>query len=694
MLPMAGLMPRSVFPTAMAAAAVPGTPLTEPAVVPRWICRKPTASACITVSRSTYVVAPPSLHRSGQRYEVDGLKGAEAFLNVADIPEWLLRHISVPCNVTGNKTAAGGTKWGPGERNNKLTSEAGSMRRRGLPLEAITAALLEINEVQCDPPLPEDEVRRIAESVSRYEPESSSAPGQEPHGRRAEASDDWPKPEPMQDELPPVQPFSEDLLPDSFRPLVGDVTERMQVPLDFPAAVIVLCLAGAVNRRAIMQPLANDTGWTKFPNLWGSIVADPGLKKSPVIQAVTRPLAQIQEGWWLEHKEALKQYARDKEEHRLKYAAWQEEYKRHFKKGTAPLGRPEDEPEQPELRRLIGNDATFEALHQTMAANPAGVLVIRDELTGLLSRLDQEQFGSERAFYLSAWNGDTPHTIDRITRGTIHVPHCCLSMLGRIQPGRLRSYLADALKDGPSNDGLIQRLQLLVWPDKPTDWRLVDRKPNEAYEKSVYQIFRKLVQLDCDKPLRARFDPEAQQLFNVWLTELEKKLLAGGLHPALVSHLSKYRSLMPSLALLFELADQAAAGVFDVFGGSDPGGSQNFSVSLDHARQAAASCDCLESHARRFYPRIVTPQIRAARELADYIKRKQVTNKDGGRDWFTSRDVYRKGWTGLDSPEAVARAAEVLQDAEWLRPVAGESSDPLGRGRPFSRWVVNPRVWQ
>src|ERR1700692_900555 len=55
MLPMAVLTPRSVFPTAMAAAAVPGTPLTEPAAVPRRICRKPTASACITVSRLTRV---------------------------------------------------------------------------------------------------------------------------------------------------------------------------------------------------------------------------------------------------------------------------------------------------------------------------------------------------------------------------------------------------------------------------------------------------------------------------------------------------------------------------------------------------------------------------------------------------------------------------------------------------------------
>src|SRR5579871_990944 len=53
MPPMAGPTPRSVFPTAMAAVVVPGTPLTEPAAVPRRISRKPTASACITVSRLT-----------------------------------------------------------------------------------------------------------------------------------------------------------------------------------------------------------------------------------------------------------------------------------------------------------------------------------------------------------------------------------------------------------------------------------------------------------------------------------------------------------------------------------------------------------------------------------------------------------------------------------------------------------------
>jgi hypothetical protein len=64
----------------------------------------------------------------------------------------------------------------------------------------------------------------------------------------------------------------------------------------------------------------------------------------------------------------------------------------------------------------------------------------------------------------------------------------------------------------------------------------------------------------------------------------------------------------------------------------------------------------------------------------------------GGNGFFSCRDVYLKGWSGLDTPEAVKLAAEVLEDAHWVREVSGESG-PLG-GRPSNRYTVNPRVWE
>jgi putative DNA primase/helicase len=628
-----------------------------------------------------YVVAPPSIHASGNAYQWDGIAGAKALLNLAEPPAWLLEYITAARDGSRQESEAapGSGKIRKGNRNGHLTSLGGTMRRRGMSREAIEAALLEENRLRCDPTLPDGEVQRIAASIASYKP------GDNDGARRGVGGgEDWPKPEPIQGGLPPVEAFSEDLLPNSFRPLVADVTDRMQVPMDYPAVVMVLCLAGAVNRRAVIQPKANDTGWVIVPNLWGGIIAPPGFMKSPVIQAATRPLNQIQSEWRREHEEALKNYAREKEVCELRRAVWKEQFKENAKKGKTAPSRPEDEPEEPKLQRLIVNDATFEALHQTMSENPAGILVSRDELTGWWSTLDKPGREGERAFALEAWAGDSSFTVDRIGRGTIHVPHCCMSMLGGIQPGRLRSYLVDALEDGPSNDGLIQRFQLLVWPDTAPDWSYVDRAPNAASEEQAARIFGKVVDLDAENSARFRFASDAQQLFIAWLTELEAKIRGDELHPALTSHLSKYRSLMPSLALLFELADVAGSVGFD---GASLAVSQNF-VSLDHTRQAAAFCEYLESHARRVYSCVTTPQMRAARELADRIKNRKL----GADGFFTGRDIYLKGWSGLDTPELARMAAVVLQDARWVRELPGESG-PLG-GRPSNRYEVNPRVWE
>ena len=60
-----------------------------------------------------------------------------------------------PAAVVGERIAAGG-------RDRTLTSLAGTMRRRGMTEAAIYAALEVVNREQCDPSLPEADVRRIS----------------------------------------------------------------------------------------------------------------------------------------------------------------------------------------------------------------------------------------------------------------------------------------------------------------------------------------------------------------------------------------------------------------------------------------------------------------------------------------------------------------------------------------------------
>lgn len=257
----------------------------------------------------------------------------------------------------------------------------------------------------------------------------------------------------------------------------------------------------------------------------------------------------------------------------------------------------------------------------------------------------------------------------------VHVEHVCMSLFGGIQPGRLRSYLAQALHDGPGDDGLIQRFQVLVWPDVPTDWELVDREPDQGAIAQAANVFARLVEHPLEPRRVFHFATDAQELFFEWYSDLQQRVRNGALHPAMASHLSKYASLMPTLALLFELADQASSGVWS----SDQ-------VSLGHAKQAAACCDYFESHARRLYSCVVTPAMRAAAELAEHIRGGRI----GIGGALLVRDVYRHQWSGLDTPELAHSAVRVLVDWDWVREAA--SDEDQKPGRRSTRYQINPKV--
>jgi putative DNA primase/helicase len=482
-----------------------------------------------------------------------------------------------------------------------------------------------------------------------------------------DASDAWPEPEPLGNELPSVPPFDPELLPDALRPLVENVAERMQVPIDFPAVAAIATLAGMTNRRALIQPKRHETGWVVTPNLWGGIVAPPGMMKSPVIASMTKPARDIEAGWRAEHKTAMQEFEAAQEKAKLDCSVWQESYKRAAKAGKAAPNKPECNLEKPAEIRLLTSDATFESLHQVLSENPPGIFVLRDELGGWLAGLERQGREQERAFYLECWSGNSSFTIDRIARGSVHVPHACISLFGGIQPARLRSYLADALRDGPTNDGLMQRFQLLVWPDAKSEWRYIDRAPDTMALERAAEVYRRVAAMDAEKPLRLQFEDEAQLMFIAWLTDLETRARKDDTSPVMQAHLAKYRSLMPTLALLFSLADGRLE-----------------SVSLHHAQLASDWCDYLEAHARRIYASQTSPEKSAAIALGKKLA------KGWGRaeGFFTLRDVYSKHWSGLSNPEEARPAVRVLEDYGWIRK---ETCTPA-TGRPTELYAINPRI--
>ena len=118
-----------------------------------------------------YVIVPPSTHPNGTLYS-RGELGEHA--PTISAPDWLLQMLSAGGADTCTTTTAFTAPIPHGKRNAALTSLAGTMRRRAMSVAAIEAALLAENAAHCTPPLPESEVRAIADSVSRYAPAGES----------------------------------------------------------------------------------------------------------------------------------------------------------------------------------------------------------------------------------------------------------------------------------------------------------------------------------------------------------------------------------------------------------------------------------------------------------------------------------------------------------------------------------------
>lgn len=322
----------------------------------------------------------------------------------------------------------------------------------------------------------------------------------------------------------------------------------------------------------------------------------------------------------------------------------------------------------------LGRESNFAMCRACCAAD--SVILVRDELIGFLKSLDMESQQAARAFYLEAWDGNGSYESDRIGRGNTRVQAVCLSLVGTCQPGPLGEYLSQAVRGGVGDDGLMQRFQLAVWPDDFGPWVNIDRFPDSNARNRAFAVFDRLDQIDAEAIGASsdafddsgipylRFDDAAYERFVEWMTERENHLRSGAESPAIESHLTKYRSLIPSIALVCHLVD----------GGTG-------AVTLPALEQAIAWGGYLESHARRIYAQGCEPALPAATLLGTRLL--SGTPASG----FTLRDVYRRGWSGLTTKEDVQAAVNVLIDLDWLR----HESLPTG-GAPKTVYHVNPKV--
>lgn len=479
----------------------------------------------------------------------------------------------------------------------------------------------------------------------------------------------WPERQPLPPlrcEAPSMPPA---LVPPALRPWLTDEAARLGACLEFLAVPAIVAAGSLLGRSLTMRPKARDR-WTVTPNLWGANVGRPSALKTPAQSAALAPLRRLA-------AEAFEDFkaARDIAAARVHVL----EKKREGLLRKVASGKIADAAAEVMLRDMEGeiakaktsarrrrytvNDSTLEALQEILAANPRGILHVRDELNGWLRQLDRDGHEGDRPFFLEAYEGGLygDFESDRIARGNTRTVGPCVALLGTIQPGRLERYVRGAVAGRENADGFLQRFQLLVWPDDPPS-RGEDREPDARAFDEALRVFRGLdsassatfgAEEEDGAPPFLRFAPEAQALFDEWQDVHYREIRADSLKaaPFFEEYLVKQRKTVPALALVFH-------AVAVVSGSSSPGPVP--ASALDLALNWGVF---LRAHAEKVYAVELRSGIAAAEALAAKLEARAVP------DGATVSDLGERDWAGLEEPALVHAALDVLEPIGWVRRV-------------------------
>jgi putative DNA primase/helicase len=484
----------------------------------------------------------------------------------------------------------------------------------------------------------------------------------------------WPEPEPINNTLGSARALTAAMLPETLRPWISDVSHRMQCPKEYVAIPALVMIGSLIGTRCCIRPKQKDS-WRVWPNVWGCIVGCPGSLKSPAMEEALKPIAHLEKTAHILYTQAIEHYS--VEQARLEHAAKKlSSSKDSTESNYALLAH---QPVKPVCTRYKTNDTTVEKLCELLRDHPRGLLLVRDELSGLFSQWETKGHEGDRAFYLSAWSGEGSYTTDRIGRGTVHAERVCLSLMGSIQPDKLIPFVAQSIY-GSGNDGLIQRFQLMVYPDKEP-WTFVDEHPNVEAETAVTNVIQMIAQMafeayGASKPDDGvpyfQFNAEAQAIFNDWLTNLETQKLRGQDEDAfIIEHLSKYKKLLPALCLIFHILELSSGNV-------------RGQIAASTLTLAIQWCEYLESHARRMYA-LASKHTNETERLFKRIVDKEL------EDGFTVRAIYRKKWRGLTQKENIENAVERLITYGYLKeykiPAKFQQKEKI-------EYRINPKIWK
>lgn len=432
----------------------------------------------------------------------------------------------------------------------------------------------------------------------------------------------WDDPIPLpSSETPPPYPL--EVLPPSLRGFVESLAEVTATPPDYAATYMLGVSAGLIGATRAVRV---GPDWTEMCVLYAIVVAEKSAGKTPVFSAVMRPVNHEQA------RLARGRLAEDKSPPRLVYV----------------------------------KDFTVEALAPVLKANPRGLLVARDEVSGWASSFNQYKAkgsGSDRQFWLENWASQPIDVLRRNPEAPhIHVAHPCNSIVGGIQP----AVLPDLRQD--RDDGMIERL-LCSYADRlpavPYCRKPVLGTPDWERAVRLMLALQMVTEEYGPRPYYFRLEHDAELEFDLWT-----RAVAGMLNdPEAVRELDGTRTKMRSAAARIAI-------VLHVLWAIEGGDMIPSDVSHETMRLAVVLTRYYLAHAARVHG-LAGADDRPGRVL-EWAKRH-------GKP-FSRRDAHRALIRQFPKAEDLAAPLKVLAQHGFIQPVREDSADP----RSQAVYLIHP----
>lgn len=415
-------------------------------------------------------------------------------------------------------------------------------------------------------------------------------------------------------------------LPTFARSFVDEVTRSVGSVRSAVATSLLVAAAAAVGNSRVLRVKES---YEEISTLWGLMVAPSGFVKSPVFQLITEPINQIAE-------ELLAHPAPN--EARDGWAGG--------RRGPTP-------------RRIVVSDATMEALVELMVNNPRGLLLQRDELSGLLKSFDAYRGGrgADVENWLSIHSGKRI-IVDRVKFQGVgrNVPRPSVSILGTTQPVTLAACLRGLIENG-----FLARWLLVGARPRVRKW--TDAGVSRASTQRYTEILRRLLGVasaatpsDATSPKSIVFSPDAQVAWANFFdnTQLEIQEVS----PELGAAFEKLCAMAARIALVLHMLSWAESE------DCEPGEI----LSAETLRKAISIVKFHKVETRRLYAELLSDAgATQAQRDSEWIQKRRGGRVDL-RDFQNARHIATK-------PEA-ERRLQALVERGWARmePAVGNRS--------------------